>query len=131
MTNERVVSRRDFLRASAVVSVAGALASGTGSIERSQPPRKTETEQSGYEVTMEPVGAVEFEDVPERWVAYSPGYADMGAALGAADGLAAVGRPDRYHTRFYDELDGVGPGARSRRWAATARCSARTTPTCT
>jgi len=107
VTNERVVSRRDFLRASAVVSVAGALASGTGSIERSQP-KDTETDRGPYEVTMEPVGTVGFDAVPERWVAYAPGYADMGVALGLADDLAAVGDWSRYDAAQYDELDGVG-----------------------
>jgi len=108
VANERVVSRRDFLRASAVVSVAGALASGTGSIERSGPPKDTKTDQAPYEVTMEPVGTVEFDAVPERWVAYAPGYADMGVALGLEDDLAAVGDWGRYDAARYDELDGVG-----------------------
>jgi len=108
VANERVVSRRDLLRASAVVSVAGALASGTGSIERSQPPKDTETDKGPYEVTMEPVGTVKFDAVPERWIAYSPGYADMGVALGRGDDLAAVGDPGRYGADRYDELDGVG-----------------------
>jgi hypothetical protein len=45
MPNETVISRRDLLCGSAVISVAGAVASGTGSVERSQP-RKTETDRS-------------------------------------------------------------------------------------
>jgi len=110
VANEETLSRRDLLRASAVVSVAGALASGTGSIDRSKPPKDTETDPGPYEVTMEPVGTVEFDAVPERWVAYSPGYADMGVALGLGDGLAAVG--EQYDADRYDGLDGVGVGGR-------------------
>ena len=41
------------------------------------------TDQSGpYSVTMEPVGTVEFESVPETWVANNGSWADMGVALG-------------------------------------------------
>ncbi|SNZ16301.1 iron complex transport system substrate-binding protein [Natronoarchaeum philippinense] len=109
MTNEQGLSRRDLLRASAVVSVAGAVASGTSSIQRSRPPKDTETDRSAaYAVSMEPVGTVEFDAVPEQWLAYSPGYADMGVALGVADGLAAVGDRQRYRTDVYEELPGVG-----------------------
>lgn len=62
---------------------------------------------SGYDVSMEPVGEVTLEGVPERWLSYFPGYADMGVALGHGDGLQAVGLPSRYHVSYYDELDGV------------------------
>jgi iron complex transport system substrate-binding protein len=60
-----------------------------------------------YTVEMAPVGEVTFESVPETWESYFPGYADMGVALGQADGLTAVGFKSRYHTGYYDELDGV------------------------
>ena len=111
MTNERLVSRRDLLRGSAVVAVAGALTSATGSVEQSDPSRGSTTDRSsGYEVSMEPVGTVAFEDVPERWVAYSPGYADMGVALGVGGQLVAVGDRDRYRSEYYDELEGVDLG---------------------
>ncbi|WP_132058831.1 ABC transporter substrate-binding protein [Halorussus amylolyticus] len=67
-----------------------------------------ETEgQSSYTVSMAPVGDVTFDAVPETWEAYFPGYADMGVALGQADGLSAVGQKARYYTSYYDELDGV------------------------
>ncbi|WP_101296630.1 ABC transporter substrate-binding protein [Halegenticoccus soli] len=60
-----------------------------------------------YTVSMEPVGDVTFDAVPEKWLVYESGYADMGVALGQADGLLAVGNKPRYYTRYYDELDGV------------------------
>ncbi|SDQ17744.1 ferrichrome-binding protein [Halopelagius longus] len=56
---------------------------------------------------MEPVGTVEFESVPETWVPYTGDYADMGVALGRADGLAAVGVRARYGAHLYEELPGV------------------------
>ncbi|WP_050032961.1 ABC transporter substrate-binding protein [Halorubrum halophilum] len=70
----------------------------------------TEGEESGgvsYTAAMEPVGEVTFEAVPERWVAYDGGFADMAVALGRGDGLAGVGNADRYYTYVYDELPGV------------------------
>ena len=69
-----------------------------------------ETEESGelpYTAAMEPVGEVTFEAVPERWVAYDGGFADMAVALGKGDGLAGIGNADRYYTYVYDELPGV------------------------
>lgn len=72
-----------------------------------EPTESTPTETESYSVTMAPVGTVEFDSVPESWLTYFPGYADMGVALGQADGLTAVGNVGRYHTGYYDELDGV------------------------
>ena len=60
-----------------------------------------------YTAAMEPVGEVTFEAVPERWVAYDGGFADMAVALGKGDGLAGVGNASRYYTYAYDELSGV------------------------
>lgn len=64
-------------------------------------------EDSSYSVTMEPVGTVEFDRVPEAWFAYTGDYADMGVALGRADGLRAVGVRPRFGAHLYDELPGV------------------------
>ncbi|GAB3676996.1 ABC transporter substrate-binding protein [Halopiger thermotolerans] len=60
-----------------------------------------------YSVTMEPVGTVEFDEVPETWVPYTGDYADMGVALGQADGLAAIGVRARFGTHLYEELPDV------------------------
>lgn len=60
-----------------------------------------------YSVKMAPAGQVTFEETPERWETYFPGYADMGVALGVSDGLSAVGFKARYHTDYYEQLDGV------------------------
>jgi iron complex transport system substrate-binding protein len=57
-----------------------------------------------HAVTMEPVGTVAFDAVPETWLAYESDYADMGIALGVGGGLQAVGEPDRFHTDYYEEL---------------------------
>ncbi|WP_436926918.1 ABC transporter substrate-binding protein [Halosimplex amylolyticum] len=60
-----------------------------------------------YSVTMAPVGEVTFDAVPEQWIAYCGEYADMGVALGRADGMTGIGGADRYYTGVYDELPGV------------------------
>ncbi|SMO82415.1 ABC transporter substrate-binding protein [Halorubrum cibi] len=60
-----------------------------------------------YTAAMEPVGEVTFEAVPERWVAYDGGFADMAVALGKGDGVVGIGNADRYYTYVYDELSGV------------------------
>ncbi|SEO37340.1 substrate-binding protein [Halogranum amylolyticum] len=79
--------------------------STTGSGETSQ-----QTAESSYAVTMEPMGAVEFEAVPESWVAYKTGYGDMGVALGIGDGVVGVDRPHEsfrlLKERFYSQLPG-------------------------
>lgn len=66
----------------------------------------TEAAQS-YSVMMEPVGTVEFDEVPKTVAMYFSGYADMSVALGHADAVTSVGLPSRYHTDYYDQLEGV------------------------
>ncbi|WP_049985243.1 ABC transporter substrate-binding protein [Halobellus rufus] len=67
----------------------------------------------GHSVTMAPVGEVAFESDPERWLPYTGDYADMGVALGQADGLAGIGVRARFGTHHYDELPGVTVDAES------------------
>ncbi|WP_440990672.1 ABC transporter substrate-binding protein [Haloarchaeobius baliensis] len=65
------------------------------------------TDQRGpHSVTMEPVGTVEFESVPETWVANNGSWADMGVALGL-EPPKALWLTGRYHTQYYDSIDGV------------------------
>ena len=66
----------------------------------------TEPTDSGYSVSMEPVGEVTLESVPEVWVANNGSWADMGIALGL-DTPEGVWLPSRYHTQYYDEIPGV------------------------
>ncbi|WP_122089335.1 ABC transporter substrate-binding protein [Halalkalicoccus subterraneus] len=65
------------------------------------------TDDSSYSVTMEPVGTVEFDSVPETWIPYTGDYADMGVALGQGDGLSAIGVSARFGSHLYEELPGV------------------------
>ncbi|MFC7008740.1 ABC transporter substrate-binding protein [Halalkalicoccus salilacus] len=59
-----------------------------------------------YTVEMEPVGKVEFESVPETWVANNGSWADMGVALGY-EPPEALWLTDRYHTQYYEEIPNV------------------------
>jgi len=96
-------TRRDTLKYGSAVAAGGLLAGCTGYSDGESTPESN----SSYSVTMEPMGSVEFESVPERWLPYSEGYADMGVALGRADGMVGIGQPAEYYTYMYEELSGV------------------------
>lgn len=98
-------TRRRFLTAGVGVALGSvALAGCTG---EAAPNNENADGSNPYEVSMAPTGPVEFESVPETWSTYFPGYAEMGIALGQADGLTAIGNSARFHTDQFDELDGV------------------------
>ena len=110
-------TRRECVKFGGAVLGGGTLAGCTGSRDPTPTtaaettagtPTGTGTATDGsYTVSMEPIGEVTFESVPERWIAYDGGYADMGVALGKADGMTGVGSAARYYTYVYDELPGV------------------------
>ncbi|MDS0299993.1 ABC transporter substrate-binding protein [Halogeometricum sp. S1BR25-6] len=126
-------TRRDVLKASGVLAATGLLAgcsggsgegtTGAGATESatdteaaaasatesaSETEEGTEEAASGesYSVTMPPVGTIEFDGVPETWVANNGSWADMGVALGQ-DPPKGVWLPSRYHTRYYDGIPDV------------------------
>jgi len=81
--------------------------SGTASAgTESSDDESTEQTDTSYSVSIEPVGDVEFDSVPETWVAGNGSWADMGVALGLEppEGLWI---PGRYPTQFYDDIDGL------------------------
>jgi len=59
-----------------------------------------------YAVSIEPMGTVEFDGVPETWVANNGSWADMGVALGREPPMG-VWLTGRYHTQYYDDIPGV------------------------
>jgi iron complex transport system substrate-binding protein len=63
-------------------------------------------EESSYSVTMESVGTVEFDSVPESWAANNGSWADMGVALGQ-EPPETVYLSQRYHTQLYDDIPDV------------------------
>jgi len=99
-------TRRQCLTYGGALATGGAVA-GCSSLVGERDRRTTESGDTAYTVEMAPMGTVEFESVPERWVPYCGAYADMGVALGEADGMTGIGGADRYYTYVYDELPGV------------------------
>ncbi|MBV0903557.1 ABC transporter substrate-binding protein [Haloarcula salina] len=107
-------TRRDYIKYGGTVVGGGLLAGCRGDeATDSTPTTVTSTdsepatsEDAGYSVSMEPVGEVSFDDVPETWLAMTGGWADMGIALGQ-DPPAGVTSTSRYHTHHYDDLPGV------------------------
>ncbi|ELY63158.1 ABC transporter substrate-binding protein [Natrinema versiforme] len=95
-------TRRDTLTYGGAVIGGGLLAGCVAS-----PEDETSETDGSYSVTMEPVGTVEFDEVPETWFPYTGDYADMGVALGQGDGLSAIGIRARFASHLYDELPGV------------------------
>ncbi len=112
-------TRREYVKYGGAVALGGSLAgctdggesgttrTGTGAGSTAADDAATTTDDGSYSVTMEPVGTVEFDAVPETWFPYTGDYADMGVALGQADGLEAIGVRARFGTHLYDELPGV------------------------
>jgi iron complex transport system substrate-binding protein len=96
-----------------VVVGGGLLAGCTGDSDSGSTPTETRAgtestteEDSSYTVSMEPVGDVEFESIPETWVANNGSWVDMGIALGQ-EPPKGVWLTSRYHTQYYDEIPGV------------------------
>jgi iron complex transport system substrate-binding protein len=106
-------TRRDYLQYAGTLGVGALLAGCTG--ERDAPSTDGETtetatdtptatpEPESYSVSIEPVGEVTFDAVPETWVANNGSWADMGVALGL-EPPKAVWLTNRYHTQYYDAI---------------------------
>ena len=114
-------TRRDYLKYGGAVVGGGLLAGCTGSSDGSSTPEgtptgtgaanetKTETAtgDTSYSVTMAPMGEVEFESVPEEWMAYFSTYGDMGVALGQLDGLQGLIFTENWPLAFFEHLPDV------------------------
>lgn len=68
---------------------------------------ETTTENGPYSASMEPVGTVEFDTVPETVVGGWGMAADVMTALGQSDTIVAAEGPEFWFTGFYDKLPGV------------------------
>ncbi|WP_135364257.1 ABC transporter substrate-binding protein [Halosimplex halophilum] len=67
----------------------------------------TATPARSYSVTMEPVGTVEFDEVPKSIAPFTADYIDMLVALGHGDAVESIWYRGRYKTIHYEELPGV------------------------
>lgn len=109
-------TRRRYLAVGGALAASGLLAGctgesttgdqGTTAEESTTDAEETAASEGANAVSMEPVGEVTLDGVPETWVANNGSWADMGVALGA-DPPAALWLTGRYHTQYYDEIDGV------------------------
>ncbi|MFC6989083.1 ABC transporter substrate-binding protein [Haloplanus sp. GCM10025708] len=111
-------TRRAYLKYGGALVSGGLLAgcaedTGAASTPESTTPTRADTKtraassaDGSYAVSMEPVGEVTFESVPETWVANNGSWADMGVALGL-EPPKAVWLTGRYHTQYYDAIPGV------------------------
>ena len=118
-TRREVPTRREYVKYGCAIVGGGLLAGCAARSDSGSTPEptstdtatatgtETSTDDGSYSVTMEPVGTVEFESVPERLIAYDGGYADMAVALGRGGDLTGIGSADRYYTYVYDDLPGV------------------------
>ncbi|MFC5367289.1 ABC transporter substrate-binding protein [Salinirubrum litoreum] len=108
-------TRRDYLQYAGALGVGALLAGCTGEGDTpatesdatdTATPSETATatpEAESYSVSIEPVGEVTFDSVPETWVANNGSWADMGIALGL-EPPKAVWLTNRYHTQYYDAI---------------------------
>lgn len=114
-TEHEAPTRREYVKYGGAV-VGGGLLAGCAEDGDSKPsPAETESTDDGaetgdgdsYSVTISPMGTVEFESVPERAVAFDDQWADVLVALGQADVLSALGRPESFYQGYYDRLPGI------------------------
>lgn len=112
-------TRRDYVKYGGAVVGGGLFAGCTGdggasgittNATASQETTTSTTTDSTYEVTMSPVGTVEFEQPPESVFTVSPHLAGMALALGHGDAVNAIYAPayfDGLWNRFLEPLPGV------------------------
>ncbi|MEM4780875.1 MAG: ABC transporter substrate-binding protein [Halalkalicoccus sp.] len=118
-TEQRAPTRREYVKYGGAV-VGGGLFAGCAddgdsgraptALDAESNNEETPTEQPDpYEVCMEPVGCVEFTDVPQTVAGYLPTYTDMSVALGHGDAVAGMGVKDQHPWHYYDELAASTP----------------------
>ncbi|WP_435116531.1 ABC transporter substrate-binding protein [Halolamina sp. C58] len=103
-------TRRDYVKYGGAVVGGGLLAGCTGGDGTDTPAGGAGSATptgSSYSVTMAPMGEVEFDSVPERWMAYFSTYGDMAIALGQLDSLGGLIFTENWPLEFYDALPGV------------------------
>jgi len=92
---QRTPTRRETIRYGGAVAVGGLLAGCAERAENASPGTGTDRTETGsrdaYEACIEPAGCRTFEAVPETYLVYNGGWADMAFALGRRDGFITAG----------------------------------------
>ena len=101
-TTTEAPTRRGYIKYGGTVIGGGLLAGCLGQSGDGSASMTTETD-SGYTASIVPAGEVYFEDVPESWLAYNGGWADMAFALGQRDGFLTAG--NMIPGFFFDPFD--------------------------
>ncbi len=97
-------TRRDYVKYGGALAAGGAIAGCSELLGSDSNSGSDESGTQSYTVTIEPSGEVEFESVPETWVAEGGAWVDMGVALGVHDGILSNGSYPAPQL-FYDEFD--------------------------
>ncbi|KOX92555.1 ferrichrome-binding protein [Haloarcula rubripromontorii] len=116
-------TRRSYLKYGGAVISGGLLAGCTGDADSQSTPESTGSDAStvtatpdatttptaadSYTVSMEPMGEVQFDSAPERWMAYFSTYGDMAIALGQLEGLAGLLFTENWPMAFFDAIPNV------------------------
>ena len=112
MTNQTTqdgLTRRNTIKYGGAAVGGGLLAGCTGETSR-ESTTEAATDDESYSVTMEPMGAVEFDAVPENVFTVFSQYADMAVALGHGEAVNSVYVPEMSGTtmnHYYEQLDEV------------------------
>lgn len=112
-TKHETPTRRDYVKYSGAIVGGGLLAGCTGNSESnpaesgdsaSDTTTKSDNETGpSYKACIEPTGCLTFEAVPETWLAYNGGWADMAFALGQREGFLTAG--NMIPGFFFDPFD--------------------------
>ena len=82
-------TRREALRDGGSVAASVGLAGCSDAVGNGETP--TESASDTYEACIEPTGCVTFDSVPESYLVYNGGWADMAFALGQREGFLTAG----------------------------------------
>lgn len=115
-TTHGAPTRREYVKYGGAVVGGGLLAGCAGDTDGGSSPTKietsadkteTRTEDSSYSASIEPVGEVTFDSVPDEWVVHSFSM-DMGLVCGTTDGIVeTVGGASGFDLSFYRMLPDV------------------------
>ena len=111
-------TRRDYMKYGGTVIGGGLLAGCSSQSDSGSTPTQTSSETAtdaetaessdSWSVKMKPAGTRTFTEVPESYIVYHTGWADIMASLGQLDGLQGMQVPSTFFpTEFYERLPGV------------------------